>query len=45
MTTITLYELSAYNSSQLILQPFYLDLIDSQHDWLETVGEWLQSLT
>jgi hypothetical protein len=29
MTTITLYELGAYNNSQLIPQTFNLDLIDS----------------
>lgn len=45
MTTITLYELGAYNNSQLIPQTFSLDLIDSQQDWLETVGEWLHALT
>ena len=45
MTTITLYELGAYNNSHLIPQTFNLDLIDSQQDWLETVGEWLHALT
>ena len=45
MTTITLYELGAYNNSQLIPHTFNLDLIDTQQDWLETVGEWLHALT
>ena len=45
MTTITLYELSACNSSHLIPLTFNLDLIDSQQDWLEAVGEWLHALT
>jgi antirestriction protein len=45
MASVTLYELSTYNSGHLVPKTFDLDDIPSYEDWLTAVNRWLKELT
>ena len=44
MANITLHSLSDYNNGGLVSNTFDLDRIDSQDEWLEQIGKWLESV-
>ena len=44
MANITLHSLSDYNNGELVSNTFDLDRIDSQDEWLEQIGKWLESV-